>query len=111
MPTCANCSAELSGDWKFCVYCGTPTVAGAVRPVAADTDPDRFNPLAILALVLACIGGFPALIFGHIAIAQIHRTGERGISIARVATVLGYVWLAAVIVITVAWFSGGFSGS
>ena len=104
MPTCANCSAELSREWNFCVYCGTPTVPWAVRP--DESAPARVNPLAILALVLACIGGFPALVFGHIAIAQIHRTGERGIVIARVATVLGYIWLAALIALTVAWFSG-----
>ena len=55
------------------------------------------NRLAILALVLALIGGPLALVFGHLAAAQIRRSGERGILIARVATVLGYVWLAVVI--------------
>jgi len=51
------------------------------------------NPLAILALVLAVIGGAPALIFGHVAIRQIKQTGERGMVMAVIATVLGYVWL------------------
>jgi uncharacterized membrane protein len=55
------------------------------------------NRLAILALVLACIGGPLALVFGHLAAGQIRRSGERGLVIARVATVLGYVWLAVVI--------------
>lgn len=55
------------------------------------------NRLAILALVLALIGGPLALVFGHLAAGQIRRSGERGILIARVATVLGYVWLAVVI--------------
>ncbi|MEV8253199.1 DUF4190 domain-containing protein [Rhodoglobus sp. NPDC076762] len=53
----------------------------------------RTNPVAILALILAAFGGAPALIFGHIAQRQIAESGERGMIIARVATVLGYVWL------------------
>ncbi|MCU1579492.1 MAG: hypothetical protein JWP19_1696 [Rhodoglobus sp.] len=68
---------------------------GAIRPTTVATP--RVNRLAILALVLACIGGPLALVFGHLATAQIRRSGERGLTIARVATVLGYVWLAVVI--------------
>lgn len=52
------------------------------------------NPLAIVALVLACIASPFALIFGHLAVGQILLSGERGFVIARVATVLGYVWVA-----------------
>jgi hypothetical protein len=32
-------------------------------------------------------------VFGHIAMAQIRQTGERGMSMARAATILGYMWL------------------
>ncbi|WP_010203744.1 DUF4190 domain-containing protein [Salinibacterium sp. PAMC 21357] len=53
----------------------------------------RTNPVAILALILAAIGGAPALIFGHVAMRQIKETGERGLLIARISTVLGYIWL------------------
>jgi len=104
MSTCANCSAELRPVWKFCIYCGTPVVPGAVRPAAIGTP--RVNPLAILALALACVGGFPALIFGHLAMVQIKRTGERGMLIARIATVLGYLWLVVWIVLILRWLSG-----
>lgn len=97
MPTCTSCSAELRPEWKYCIYCGTPAIPGAIRPDTAEAP--RFNPIAILALVLACIGGAPALVFGHIAIAQITRTGERGLMIARVATVLGYLWLGVGLVL------------
>jgi hypothetical protein len=55
------------------------------------------NRLAILALVLAGIGGPLALVFGHLASGQIRRSGERGLILARVATILGYVWLAVLI--------------
>ncbi|WP_341952798.1 DUF4190 domain-containing protein [Salinibacterium sp. TMP30] len=91
MPECASCSAPVQPEWNFCIYCGEPTSADTSRPaplVAA-----RTNPLAILALVLAAIGGAPALIFGHVAIRQISETGERGMLMARIATILGYVWL------------------
>lgn len=91
MSTCASCSAELRPEWKFCIYCGTPTIPSAIRPDPVEAK--RFNPLAILAIVLAGIGGAPALVLGHIAIAQIRRSGERGIVIAWIATVMGYAWL------------------
>lgn len=75
-------------------------IPAAIRPDAVE--PRRFNILAILALLLACIGGAPALIFGHVAIGQIKESGERGLRIAQVATVLGYVWLVVwVVLITV----------
>ena len=119
MSTCASCGAELTPSWKFCIKCGAPVamsevaaepieavddaepevIPSAIRPDAVE--PRRFNILAILALLLACIGGAPALIFGHVAIGQIKESGERGLRIAQVATVLGYVWLVVwVILIT-----------
>jgi hypothetical protein len=91
MSTCTTCGAQLQPDWKFCVFCGTPAIPGAIRPTTPAKP--RVNPLAILALVLACIGGPLALVFGHLAVGQIRRSGERGLGIARVATVLGYFWL------------------
>ncbi|MGV8913541.1 MAG: DUF4190 domain-containing protein [Rhodoglobus sp.] len=81
----------MQPKWKFCVYCGEPTSADASRPAPLVTP--RTNPVAILALVLAAIGGAPALIFGHVALRQIKETGERGLLMARIATVIGYVWL------------------
>jgi hypothetical protein len=104
MPSCENCSAALNPGWKFCVYCGTPAIPGAVRPEPVELP--RVNPLAILALALACIGGFPALIFGHLAMAQIRLTGERGMLIARIATGLGYLWLVVAVMVLYVWLSG-----
>ena len=92
MSTCANCGKQIDPEWRFCVFCGAPTVPGAIRPTTPAKP--RVNRLAILALVLACIGGPLALVFGHLAAGQIKRSGERGLVIARIATVLGYVWLA-----------------
>ena len=92
MPECSSCAAAVQPEWKFCIYCGEPTSADAARP--APLAATRTNPLAILALVLAAIGGAPALIFGHVALRQIKETRERGRTMAIVATVLGYLWLA-----------------
>ena len=91
MPECSSCAASVQPEWKFCIYCGEPTSADDVRPAPLATP--RTNPIAILALILAAIGGAPALIFRHIAISQIKETGERGLALARIATILGYIWV------------------
>jgi hypothetical protein len=55
------------------------------------------NGLAIGSMVcgiIPFIAAVPAVIFGHLARAQIRRTGERGDSMAVVGLVLGYLWLS-----------------
>ncbi|MGW4482114.1 DUF4190 domain-containing protein [Rhodococcus triatomae] len=51
------------------------------------------NVLAILALVFGFLGGVLAIVFGHIALSQIRRTGESGRGLAITGLVLGYVFL------------------
>ena len=80
--------------------CGTPTREGVERPTDAPSERPPFNALAILAIVLALVAGPFALVFGHIALAQIRTSGERGRVLAIIATVLGYLWLAAALVLT-----------
>ena len=92
MSTCANCGEQLDPEWKFCVFCGAPAIPGAIRPTTPARP--RVNRLAIVALVLACVASPFALIFGHLAAGEVKRSGERGLTIARVGTVFGYVWLA-----------------
>ena len=61
--------------------------------------PPRTNGLAIAALVLGLCGfGILPVIFGHIALGQIRRTGDRGAALAIAGLVLGYLALAATIV-------------
>ncbi len=105
MATCATCSGELRPEWRFCVFCGTAVSPNAVDEAAAEA-PAPVNSIAIIALVLACIGGIPAFVFGHIALRQIKQTGERGRTIALVATILGYVWLAVGIVLLLRFANG-----
>ncbi|HEU0206896.1 MAG TPA: DUF4190 domain-containing protein [Pseudolysinimonas sp.] len=166
MAACANCSRELQPEWKFCIYCGTPTgvahsatasiptaaasvFAPASRPpssfapesrppspfapessvatfapaspvlraedIPAD-EPDptpaeigpeealpRVNVLAVLALILGCLVSPLAALFGHLALSQISHSGERGTAIAWVAIVLGYLSLAAVLVLGISY--------
>lgn len=63
----------------------------------------RLNPLAVAALVLGIMLSPLAALFGHIAAAQVSRSQgrERGLAIAWVAVGLGYLWLAAVIMVAV----------
>lgn len=132
MAVCANCSRELQPEWKFCIYCGTPTgvpVTVAVAAVQPAAEPDvlraedipadepapashppaaraaRINILAVLALILGCLVSPLAALFGHLALNQIGRTGERGTAIAWVAIVLGYLSLAALLVLGISYFA------
>jgi len=149
MAVCMKCSRELQPEWKFCIYCGTPTgvpvtvaipiqaaATGGTRtapamdaaaapaepaaavlraedipadepehePVAAVTAPlAKVNILAVLALILGCLVSPLAALFGHLALNQIGHTGERGTAIAWVAIVLGYLSLAALLVLGISY--------
>ncbi|MEO6532546.1 MAG: DUF4190 domain-containing protein [Pseudolysinimonas sp.] len=139
MAVCANCTRALQPEWKFCIYCGTPTGVGdvATAPVATVPDADaapedtsplraedipaddpeptpaairpaaelmpRVNVLAVLALILGCLVSPLAALFGHLALNQISRSGERGTAIAWVAVVLGYLSLAALLVLGISY--------
>jgi hypothetical protein len=109
MATCANCGGELQPAWKYCISCGTRTtvpLAGVEVP-APDAEPEtetrRVNVLALLAVILGCLLSPLAALFGHIALAQIKTSGERGLVAAWIAVVLGYVWLVALAVLLIAF--------
>ena len=150
MAACANCTRALQPEWKFCIYCGTPTGVGdpATAPVATaptvtpavapatspattpasdvlraedipDDEPEatpaairpeetpqpRVNILAVLALILGCLVSPLAALFGHLALNQISHSGERGTAIAWVAIVLGYLSLAALLVLGISYLA------
>lgn len=63
----------------------------------------RTNGFAIAALVLGLLSGtILPIIFGHVALSQIRRTGERGAGMATVGLVFGYLW-TAVLTIYLIW--------
>lgn len=65
---------------------------------------DRYNVLAIVSLVLAFFVSIAAIITGHIALAQIKRTGEKGHGLALAGTILGYVFTLLGLILIIFYF-------
>lgn len=60
------------------------------------------NTMALLALIFAFLPTGPlSVVFGHIGLSQIRRTGERGRGMAIAGLVLGYLWIASIVVAVV----------
>ena len=74
-------------------------------PYGAAVQQDRTNPLAIVALIAAFVVPLAGIICGHIALAQIKRTGERGHGLALAGTILGYVFVLLGVLIFVVSFA------
>jgi hypothetical protein len=96
------------------------------QPVAAETaaipkkkfDFTSLNTLAVVSLAsgISIVGALVAVITGHIALAQIRKSGESGKALAVTGTVLGYIHLAGWIifsllaVVSTALIYSGFTG-
>ena len=64
--------------------------------------PQKYNVLSIISLVGAIIGfNVIAVILGFIALSQIKKTGEQGKGLAIAGIVIGFVYLAFIILITI----------
>ena len=74
---------------------GAEPPAGFMPPMHASAPSSHpgTNALAVLSLVFAFLGGLLAIPFGHIALFQIKRSGERGRGMAITGLILGYIWL------------------
>ncbi|GIT82136.1 hypothetical protein LLS1_38050 [Leifsonia sp. LS1] len=59
------------------------------------------NVLAIIALVGAFIIPLAGVICGHIALSQIKRTGESGRGLALAGLIIGYVYIALIVLFTI----------
>src|SRR5690606_33257285 len=97
MATCANCGHELQPTWKYCIMCGARTGVPLTESWSLDLRPDgllvaeaprRVNVLAVLALILGMLLSPLAALFGHLAVAQIRSSGDRGIVPAWIAVAL-----------------------
>ncbi|MHA3684896.1 DUF4190 domain-containing protein [Leucobacter sp. HY1908] len=75
------------------------TVAGAgdaqtsMWALAELQRPPRNNTLAVLSLVFSVLMALPAIVMGHVALAQIARTGESGRGLAIAGLIIGYFML------------------
>lgn len=58
-----------------------------------------FSTLAIVAFIFAFVFFPVGIITGHIALARIGRTGERGHGLALAAVIIGYAWLVIDIIL------------
>jgi hypothetical protein len=93
---------------------GTPSFPQqpyAARPATAYSAPlaqAKTNVLAIVTLVLGVLGfGVVPVVTGHIALAQIKRTGEDGRAVALGGLVLGYIALAGWLLAAAFWIVAG----
>lgn len=78
---------------------------GRVVPFAQAMLTTRTNTLAILALIFGLLGGWLGIVFGHIALSQIKRTGEQGRGMAIAGLVLGYISASVVVVYLIMLFA------
>ena len=76
----------------------TPAESGASAQAAATAKYDftKLNTLAVVSLAAAIswVGAVAGVITGHIALAQIKRSGEKGRGLAITGLVLGYLYIA-----------------
>jgi uncharacterized protein YacL len=56
---------------------------------------DRWNVFAILATITVWFTVILGLVFGHIALSQIKKTGERGRGLALTAVIVGWIGVVA----------------
>ena len=59
------------------------------------------NVLAIIALVGAFVFPLAGVICGHIALSQIKRTGEQGRGLALAGLIIGYIYIAIVVLLII----------
>lgn len=73
------------------------------QPIGITTPPQptpaRWNPIAVAALVSVVVFWPLGIILGHIARHDTTSTGERGRALATAAIVIGYFWLAFLVLL------------
>ncbi len=81
--------------------------APAVAPVYAPAAARRTNGLAIASFVFALLGfAIIPVALGHVAVAQIKRSGDGGTAFAVIGLVLGYIQVVVIVMAIVLTVSG-----
>lgn len=78
-----------------------PTLSAAPAPTAPGYGPP-LNTLAVVALVLSFVVSIGGIVCGHLALAQIKRTGEAGRELALAGLIIGYVLTGITVLATIA---------
>lgn len=73
------------------------------QPIYQQSTRPGTNVLAVFALVLSFFIGILGIVLGHIARAQIRRTGEGGAGLALAGLIVGYVWVGLFVLRIVAF--------
>ncbi|MFC6356909.1 DUF4190 domain-containing protein [Luethyella okanaganae] len=89
-----------------------PVPQGPVTPAPAFGQPAKMNVFAIVSLVTSIVGfSIVGIVFGHISLAQIKKTGEQGRGLAIAGLIVGYVMLVLTIVFIVFLILAGLAAS
>jgi MFS family permease len=72
--------------------------ASATPILIQSPGPSRTNTMSILALIFGFLGSLLGIVFGHIALSQIKRTGEGGRGFAVAGLIVGYIQIGAAVV-------------
>ena len=115
---CASAGTSFNADRGSWFEAAVVRTSGP--PIEAVVDRSKTNSLAVVSLVagigsffaniIPLIGGFTvaliAVITGHMARAQIKRTGEQGIGYATAGLILGYAQLTLIVLIIIGLILG-----
>ncbi|MBL3698649.1 DUF4190 domain-containing protein [Leucobacter luti] len=68
--------------------------AQSPAPAPVGTTLDKTNTFAFLSIILAFIAPIAGIVFGHMGLSQIKRTGDSGRGIALTGLIISYAWFA-----------------
>lgn len=109
---CPACGNSVAADDKFCRVCGRSTTETAFTPAgtfamtpatSAATSGKAITSLVFGLMLFVPMAFIAAIIFGHLALSEIRKSGGRlkGEGLAMAGLVLGYVWVAVIPVILI----------
>lgn len=106
---CSACGNSMTADDRFCRVCGRMAAADSAVPAAGGAPGmEKTSGKAIASLVCGLLFFIPflfvaAVVFGHMALSEIRKSGGRlrGEGLAIAGLVFGYMWLAAVPIVLI----------
>lgn len=81
-----------------------PAQPAPQRP-AQPTNLAQTNAFALVAIILAFIQPIAAIVFGHMSLSQIKRTGDAGRGLALTGLIIGYVYVAFLVLFIIFYVS------